>query len=198
MLRLLSPVMVALIVALWAANANPSPLGLSDEQLRRLDRGEVVVLDVLPAGGRAGGQGGIAVAVVHASAAEVWDLLVDYPGHSGLYPKVTAVDVLESGSAHALVRYRVGVGPFSFRFHIDNYPDAAHRRLLWRLAPGRPNGLFRDTWGYWQIDSHPDGVMLTYAMGARTLLPAFLTRGAERDGLVDTLKAVRARAESPR
>jgi hypothetical protein len=27
------------------------------------------------------------------------------------------------------------------------------------------------------------------------VLPAFLTRGAERDGLVETLKAVRERAE---
>lgn len=32
-------------------------------------------------------------------------------------------------------------------------------------------------------------------MGADIALPAFLTRGAERDGLVATLKAVRERAE---
>jgi hypothetical protein len=30
---------------------------------------------------------------------------------------------------------------------------------------------------------------------ARTLLPAFLVRGAERVGLVETLRAVRTRAE---
>ncbi len=37
--------------------------------------------------------------------------------------------------------------------------------------------------------------MLTYAMAAQTVLPPFLTRGAEREGLVDTIKAVRDRAE---
>jgi len=41
----------------------------------------------------------------------------------------------------------------------------------------------------------PTGVLLTYGMAARTVLPAFLTRRAERDGLVETLKAVRERAE---
>jgi hypothetical protein len=38
-------------------------------------------------------------------------------------------------------------------------------------------------------------VLLTYAMAARTVLPGFLTRGVERGGLVETLKAVRQRAE---
>jgi hypothetical protein len=32
-------------------------------------------------------------------------------------------------------------------------------------------------------------------MAAKTVLPAFLTRGAARDGLVDTVKAVRHRVE---
>lgn len=198
MARRLSMAAVALIVALWASNATSRPVGLSDEQLRRLNEGEVLLLDYLPAGGGSSAQGGTAVALVHASPDEVWGLLVDYRAHLGLYPKVTAVDVLESAADHTLVRYRVGVGPFSFRFHIDNFPDMQNRRLVWRLSQGRSNGLFRDTWGYWQIDEHPDGALVTYAMGARTLLPTFLTRGAERDGLVDTVKAVRARAESPR
>ena len=196
--RRLSTAVVALIVALWAPNATPRPLPLSDEQLRRVNEGEVVLLDELPAGGGSDAQGGTAVALVHASPDDVWDLVVDYRAHLGLYPKVTAVDIVESAAGHALVRYRIGVGPFSFRFHIDNYPDTRHRRLEWRLAQGRSNGLFRDSWGYWQIDEHPGGAMVTYAMGARTLLPAFLTRGAERDGLVDTVKAVRTRAESLR
>lgn len=45
------------------------------------------------------------------------------------------------------------------------------------------------------MDSRGAGVLLTYAMAARTALPAFLMRGAERDGLVDAVKAVRDRAE---
>jgi len=183
-----------LIVAAWALPVNP--LGLSDQERRSLERGDVIVLDVLPPGGQASVvQGGTALSVVHASPEEVWRVLVDYPRHSGLYPRVTSAEVLQSDSRHALVRYVVGVGPLTFGFHVDNYPDVFRRRLEWQLASGRSNQLFRESWGYWQIDPHPDGTMLTYAMAAQTVLPAFLTRGAERDGLVDTIKAVRDRAQ---
>ncbi len=183
-----------LIVAAWAPPVNP--LGLSDQERRSLERGDVVVLDVLPPGGTTSVvQGGTALSVVHASPEGVWRVLVDYSRHSGLYPRVTSAEVLQSDPGHALVRYVVGVGPFTFGFHVDNYPDAARRRLQFQLASGRSNQLFRQNWGYWQIDSHPDGTMLTYAMAAQTVLPTFLTRGAERDGLVDTIKAVRDRAE---
>jgi hypothetical protein len=132
---------------------------------------------------------------VHGDIETVWRILLDYPGHSGLYPRVVGATVLEAGGDHALVRYVVGVGPFSFAFHVDNSADRAHGRLAWRLARDRRNDLFRDSWGYWQIDPVPGGVMLTYAMAARTVLPAFLTRGAERDGLLQTLQAVRDRVE---
>ncbi len=183
-----------LIVAVWPMEANP--LGLSPEQFQRLEGGEVVVLDVLPPGGNGRtGQGGTAVARVQASPDDVWRVLVDYRGHRGLYPRVVRADVLEADGTHALVRYVVGVGPFSFGFHVNNYPHPGRRRLEWRLDHERPNDLFRDSWGYWEISPHGDGVLLTYAMAARTILPSFLTRGAERDGLVETVKAVRERAE---
>ncbi len=182
------------IVTAWAPPANS--LVLSDGQRRRLDRGDVVLLDVLPPGRAPGSvQGGTAVSMVHASPDQVWQVLVDYRQHRGLYPRVTSAEVLESDPDHALVRYVVGVGPFTFGFHVDNYPDPAHRRLQWQLAPGRSNQLFRENWGYWQIEPEPDGVLLTYSMAAQTVLPGFLTRGAERRGLVETIRAVRDRAE---
>lgn len=172
---------------------------LSTGQRQRLERGEILVFDVLPPGGIVKDvQGGTAVALVRAAADVVWRVLVDYPRHSGLYPRVVAATVLDADRDHALVRYVVGVGPFSFGFHVDNYPDPAHGRLAWRLARDRHNDLFRDSWGFWQIDRGPTGVLLTYAMAARTVLPTFLTRGAERDGLVETLRAVRDRAERAR
>jgi ribosome-associated toxin RatA of RatAB toxin-antitoxin module len=196
MLRRLYFVLCGLIVAGWAPAVNA--LSLSADQHLRLERGEIVVLDVLPGGGGGRGQGGTAVAVVRATPDAVWRLLVDYPHHTGLYPRVVTTEVLQRDARHALVRYEIGVGPFSFRFHVDNYPDVPRHRLVWRLAHDRPNGLFRDTWGYWQVESHAEDTVLTYAMAARTVLPAFLTRGSERAGLVDALTAVRARAESGR
>lgn len=169
---------------------------LSTDQQRRLEIGEVVVMDVLPPGGPAkASQGGTVLAFVHASPAAVWQVLTDYARHRGLYPRVVDARVLEADGEHALVRYVLGIGPFSFGFHVDNYADEARRRIEWRLAHERPNDLFRESWGYWQLDPRLSGVVVTYAMAARTVLPAFLTRGAERDGLVETVKAVRERAE---
>lgn len=192
----------ALIAALvtWfsVVPATAGPV-LSADQQRRLDGGEVILLDVLPPGGGAvTGQGGTALSVVHASSEKVWNVLTDYPRHVGLYPRVVTAKVVESDAGRALVRYVVGVGPFSFGFHVDNFPDEGRHRIEWRLARSRPNDLFRDSWGYWEIAPGTNGVLLTYAMGARTVLPAFLTRGAERDGLVETVKAVRERAEHAR
>jgi ribosome-associated toxin RatA of RatAB toxin-antitoxin module len=187
-------VLVWLIVAAWRSEANPA--GLSPAHVTRLQRGEIVVLDVLPPGGPDKSvQGGTGFALVQARPQAVWRVLTDYPRHRGLYPNVVGAEVLESDAAHALVRYVVDVGPFSFGFHVDNWADATRGRIDWRLAHERPNGLFRDSWGYWQLEPRDDGVLLTYAMAARTVLPAFMTRRAERDGLVETLKAVRERAE---
>jgi Polyketide cyclase / dehydrase and lipid transport len=180
-----------------AGGATPvNALSLSAGEQRSLERGDVVVLDILPPGAKTTAiQGGTAVGMVHASPDGVWRVLVDFPHHSGLYPRVTSAEVLESDPRHALVRYVVGVGPFAFGFHVDNYPHVSRRRLEWQLASGRSNQLFRQSWGYWAIEPHGDGALLTYAMAAQTMLPSFLTRGAERDGLVDTIKAVRNRAE---
>lgn len=187
--------LLAFVTCLLPAPAAGSP-SLSDDQRRLLDGGEVVVLPVLPPGkDPRGSQGGTALSVVRAPASAVWQVLIDYQRHRGLYPNVVEAEVLESTASRALVRYVVGIGPFMFGFHVNNYPDAAHHRLVWRLAEGRRNGLFRDSWGYWEVDPDARGAIVTYAMAARTMLPAFLTRASERDGLVETVRAVRQRAE---
>ncbi|HZP39094.1 MAG TPA: SRPBCC family protein [Methylomirabilota bacterium] len=194
-MRVVLALVVGLLVSWCPLPARALP-HLPPAERARLESGEVVLLDRLPpGGGGAAGEGGTAVSVVHASVGAVWRVLLDYPGHAGLYPSVVRADVLESDRSRALVRYVIQVGPFSFNFHVNNYPDRANNRIDWRLARDRPNGLFRDTWGYWEVQPDASGVLLTYAMGARTVLPRFLTRGAERDGLVETIRAVRDRAE---
>jgi hypothetical protein len=188
---------VVLLVLLVAAPA--LALGtpdLSADQRRRLQQREIVFLDVLPPGdGTPVAQGGTAMAFVRAEQQTVWRVLVDYPRHSGLYPRVVEATLVQSVGQHAVVRYVIGIGPFSFGFHVDHHADPDRGDLVWRLARDRRNDLFRDSWGYWHIEPVTGGVVLTYAMAARTVLPAFLTRGAERDGLVETLRAVRDRAE---
>jgi len=174
------------------AVAAPPP-GLSDDQQRRLDAGEVILLDALPPGAGQFAQGGTGIAVVRASPEAVWRVLVDYPGHSRLYPRVVGVEVLEAREGYALIRYAVGIGPFSFRFDIDKYPDRARRRIEWRLADGHSSTLFRENSGYWQVDAAEGVSLVTYAIAVRTILPAFLTRRSERESLVDTINALRMR-----
>ncbi len=188
-----------LALTLVTSSITHAAIPLSTEQQRRLDAGEIVLLDVLPAGGDTErSHGGTAIGLVQAPTATVWKVLVDYPRHSGLYPHVVGAEVLEADATRALVRYAVGVGPFSFGFHVNNFPEESRGRLVWRLAHDRPNDLFRDSWGYWQVEPQARGAIVTYAMAARTVLPAFVTRDAERDGLVEALRAVRTRAERTR
>ena len=171
------------------------PLGLSNDQQRRLAAGEVIVLDALPPGGSTSARGGTGVAIVRASPERVWGVLVDYRGHSRFYPRVVAVEVLEATERHALVRYEVGIGPLSFGFHMNKYPDPVRRRIEWQLADGRANSLFRENSGYWQVDQREGGSQVVYAIAVRTILPAFATFGTERTSIVDTINGLRTLVE---
>ena len=128
-----------LIVAVRLTDAKA--LELSRDQERRLEGGEVVVVDELPPGGLVvkGSQGGTGLSLVHASPETVWQVLVNYAHHPGIYPRVVRAQVLKSDPEHALVRYVIGVGPFSFGFHVDNYLDEGRRRIVWRLAQEQPS-----------------------------------------------------------
>lgn len=181
----------ALVGGGWSA---PLPI-LSDDQQRRLRAGEVIVLDILPPKAGKSAHGGTAFAIVRAQPERIWGILVDYPGHTRYYPRVTGVEVLELDQQHALVRYEVGIGPFSFGFHMNKYPDPIRRRIEWQLADGRANSLFRENSGYWQLDEAAGGTLVTYAIAVRTILPAFATSGSERNSLVDTVRALRKLAE---
>ena len=167
---------------------------------RRLAAGEVIVTDTLPPGASTTARGGTAVALLRASPEQVWRVIVDYRSHPRYYPHVTAADVVATDERHAIVRYRVAVGPFSFGFYMQKYPDPLRRRVEWRLADGRPHGLFRENSGYWQVDAADAGhaSLVTYAVGVRPMLPAFVTGGAETASLIETVTALRKLVETPR
>src|SRR5207247_8209870 len=79
--------LVALLVVA-GASAQANPVGLSANQLWRLEHGEIVVLDVVPPGGGIWqqGQGGTAVTFVNAFPKTVWRVRLDHPPHRGLHP----------------------------------------------------------------------------------------------------------------
>jgi ribosome-associated toxin RatA of RatAB toxin-antitoxin module len=186
--------MLATALGLVAGPGAPS-IGACADQHDRLAAGEVVVLDTLPPGASQSAGGGTALGLVRASPESVWAVLVDYRGHPRYYPRVVAAEPVEVDERHALVRYEVGIGPFSFAFHMLKYPDRARRRVDWHLDEAHPNNFFRENTGYWQVDPAEGGSLVTYAIAVRTILPGFVTRGAERRSLVETIGRLRALVE---
>lgn len=187
--------LAALAGILAGVAAAASLRDLSEEQRRRLQAGEVLVTETLPPGASESARGGTALALVRASPEHVWRVLTDYPGHTRYYPRVVAAEVVERDHRRVLVRYQVGLGVFSFGFHMDKFPDARRRRIDWHLAEGHGHGLFHENSGYWQVDAADAASLVTYAIAVRTLLPGFITRGAERESLTETVTGLRKLAE---
>ena len=190
---ILTLVSTAVGVACVASGA--ALLGLSTDQQRRLAAGEVVVLNTLPPGASASAHGGTAVALVRASPDRVWPVLVDYRGHPRYYPRVVSAELVEADAQRALVRYEVAVGPFSFAFHMIKYPDPVRRRIEWHLDATHPNNFFTENTGYWLVEPAEGGSLVTYAIAVRTILPGFITLGAERRSLVETITKLRKLVE---
>ena len=184
-------VLLVLAGGLLSAAAPASLRALSEEQRARLKAGDVLVSDTPPPGASESARGGTALGLVRASPEEVWRVLTDYPGHPRYYPRVVAAEAVERDARRVVVRYQVGIGPFSFEFHMDKFPDERRRRIDWRLAEGRSHAFFRENSGYWQVDPAEADSLVTYAIAVRTSLPAFVTRSSERASLTDTVVALR-------
>ncbi len=185
-------VLAGLLISLATGRAAAGDLlALDDDERRRLSAGEIVLRDVRPPGASANASGGTAVAVVRAPVERVWGVLTDYPGHPRYYPRVTAAEVLETKGPEVLVRYTIQIGFFTFDFHMRKHADVARRRIDWHLAEDRANGLLRENSGYWLVEPHPQGSVVTYAVATRTLIPGFLTASSQRDSLVETIIGLR-------
>ena len=186
---------VVLVILTGAARGLAVPPTLSADHQRRVDTGEIVVLDALPPEASSSAQGGTAVALVCAPPSVVWDIVVDWRNHPSMYPRVTRAEGTQMDPRRLRVRYTLSIGPFSFDVDMDKYPDPAQRRVTWHLAEDRPSTFFAESSGYWQVDEAGSDSRVTYAVGTRTLVPAFLTRGSQRDSLVSTVQAVRKLAQ---
>ena len=189
-----------LFVVLPPLLALAAPPSLSPGDLSRLNRGEIVFRTELPSGEDAStGNGGTAVALLEADVETVWKVLTDFAHYAGLFPRLTGSEVMRQEGPHALVQFRVSVGPFNFRFFVAHVVSWQERQIRWRLDRTQANDLFRDTWGYWRLEPTSGGrVLVTYAMGARTILPGFLTNGSERESVVKTVAALKAQVERAR
>ena len=183
-----------LVVLAQAAGAWAAPPTLSASQRQRLEAGAIVVLDTLPPEASKSALGGPAVATVCAPVSEVWAILVDWKNHTTIYPRITRAEVTHTDASRVRVHYTLSIWPVSFDIFMDKYPDAAHHRVQWRLAQDQPSRFFLENSGYWQVDEAGAESVVTYAVGTRTIMPAFMTRESHRDSLVSTVEALRKRA----
>lgn len=186
-----------LLVSLTPLPALASPPALSPSDVDRLNRGEIVFRTDLPsAEGAPTGNGGTAFALLDADLGAIWRVLTDFAHYAGLFPRLSESEVVDQEEARARVRFHVAMGLFNFRFTVSHVVSWREHVIRWRLDRSQANDLFYDTWGYWQLDPGPGGqVLVTYAIGSRTMLPAFLTRGAEQESVVKTMAALKARVE---
>ncbi len=178
-------------------SASPPAVELSADDQQRLAAGEVIVLDARPPGASDGADGGTAMGRVAASPEAVWRIIVDYRNHTTIYPRVVSAEVVRADERQVRVRYGLSLGFMSVDLVMDKYPDATRRRTEWRLAEDPPSRFFLENSGYWQVDAAPGGSLVTYAVATRTMLPAFMTRGSQRENLVATVEALRRRAVEP-
>ncbi len=176
------------------ASASQTPRDLSPEDQQRLAAGEVILLEARPAGASDTADGGTAMGRVAATPEAVWRIIVDYRNHPTIYPRVVSAEVLQADDRLVRVKYVLSIGFMSLDLVMDKFPDAARRRIEWRLADEPPSRFFLENSGYWQVDEAPGGSLVTYAVATRTLLPAFMTRGQQRESLVATVEALRRRA----
>jgi ribosome-associated toxin RatA of RatAB toxin-antitoxin module len=184
------------VLSVGGAREAAASLSLSRSELSALKAGEIVFRPEGPPGANgSAGIGGTALAYLRSDTETVWKILLDFPGHTSLFPRVKESRIIERSPDRTLVSYRVAIGPFSFRFFINNYADAEAHLLRWELDQTRHNDLFRDHWGYWEVVDFGEGVLVTYAMGGRTTLPAWLSLRAGQQGTVETVKALKTRVE---
>ena len=191
--RALLVLLLLLTAGALASGAPPADLSADDQQ--RLASGAVIVLDTRPPGASEAADAGTAMGRVAASPEAVWRIIVDYRNHTTIYPRVVSAEVVRADERLVRVHYVLSIGFMSLDLFMDKYPDAARRRVEWRLAEDPPSRFFLENSGYWQVDEAPGGSLVTYAVATRTLLPAFMTRGSQRESLVATVEALRRRAE---
>jgi hypothetical protein len=184
----------ALALMTHVTNAWATPVPLSPDQQRRLDAGEIVLLDARPPGASESSQGGTAVALVCAPVSVVWDILVDWGNHPAIYSHVKRAEVRHVEASRVRVHYTLSVWPLSVGIDVDTYPDEARHHIDWRLAEDQPSRFFAENTGYWQIEDAGADSRVTYAVATRTIVPGILMRYSHRDSLVSTVEAVRKQA----
>lgn len=153
----------ALVLAHGPAIARDAPSELTRNELRRLERGELVVRPSTERRGELRLIGGTAFQVVSASPDVVWQALLDTPYYRRMLPELQQAEVVREtarGTGQTrIVSLKHGRGPAITSYFVSMQIDPHKRDIAFRLDETRPHDI-RAAWGFYTVRPHGAGKTL--------------------------------------
>jgi len=153
----------SLVAAHDTAVARDAPSELTRDELRRLEKGELVVRPTNERRGELRLVGGTAFQVVSASPDVVWRALLDTPYYRRMLPELVDAEVVRETPRGAgltrVVSLKHGRGPAVTSYFLSMQIDPKKRDIAFRLDDSRPHDI-RAAWGFYTVRPHGAGKTL--------------------------------------
>jgi len=136
-------------------DGKPIPYTVSDEQAKKLDKGDPVTFNE-----RIGKSGrGVVIQDVNASQLICMDKIRDLASYHKMVPKVKKVTIYDSvkfvnGTSKTGAEFQVGVFGLKFGYYLLLTHEPKYQTLTWTLDY-KYNSDFDDNVGHWQVMPHP-------------------------------------------
>lgn len=162
---LLALVVLVLLRADAARAGLDAQQGLSEEELQRLQAGELVERRITREQGELRLMGGTSWQVIDAPPHVVWQALLDTPYYPRMLPQLTEARVIQDDGRHRKL-YMQHSGIIATSYYLDVQLDRDQRELSFRIDESRPHGI-RAAWGFYAVRPYPGGkALLTYGVMA--------------------------------
>jgi len=186
--------------------AEPPVIGLDDEQLATLARGESILTQIEGAGGGRGA----AVQDIHASADVVFGRILDFRAYPRMVDHVTLCEPYLVSDVEQRVHFILEVLGMDYEYYITHtlHPDAGASTdgearpyyITWTLDYSRESDLDESV-GYWYVSPHPEKAgwtRLYYSIDMRTRgwMPGFVRSMVAARGLRDATGWVKRESEA--
>lgn len=178
-----------------AYSGAPPALALSDDELGRLAKDELVLKQLrVGNGGR-----GVAVMDIHATPQVIWSRILNY----GMYPRwvdnVEACEVYKKEGPYIFTRFVLDPMGMTVEYFIKHTYDAKGGWLTWTLDYSRQSDL-DDSVGYWRVTpltADPPRSRLEYSVDIRFKgwIPQFAQDMIAKSGLTNAAAWVKKQSE---
>jgi ribosome-associated toxin RatA of RatAB toxin-antitoxin module len=179
-----------LLALLSASAAQSADTNVSENDLQRLQAGEIIARDMNSS--KAGGSARMQI-FVHGSARAIWDVIISCEKAFVFVDGLQLCEVLEDTGDRAVVHQVVKKGfpiptqDFMFESLRDHYSEIEFRLL---------EGNLKAMEGAWRFDESPGGTLVDYSVTVQPGVPAprFIVRRNVQKGMPDLLACVRGLA----